>query len=176
MRRLIIATIITLSTLVACAAPAAEAAPKPAPTATDWKAVIQRQRNERLYWAEVIRQQQRRAADTAWQARVAAYWAALHAPYPHGLCGGDLPPCWVVHRESKGDIRIWNGGCYAPVGWTGRRSPCGGSTASGKFQFIRGSWGNFRGYLNAADAPERVQDDRARQLYDHGRGGSHWGL
>ena len=37
-------------------------------------------------------------------------------------------------------------------------------------------WGGYGGYLNAADAPERIQDDWARRLYAGGRGGSHWGL
>lgn len=181
MKRVIFATILSLTIMSACA-PAATAAPKPAtttttPRSTDWAAVIQRQRNERIYWAEVVKQQRTRAADAAWRARVVAYWAALHAPYPHGLCGGDLPPCRVLHRESKGDIRIWNGECYAPFGWRGATAPnCprAQSSASGKWQAIRGSWGGYGGYVNAADAPERVQDDRARQLWNHGRGCSHW--
>lgn len=90
-----------------------------------------------------------------------------------GRCGGDLPPCYVMQRESGGDIRIWNGGCYAPVGHQGR-SPCGVSSASGKWQFVRGTWGGFGGYVNAADAPESVQDERARQLWAGGRGCGHW--
>lgn len=95
------------------------------------------------------------------------------AEYPSGQCGGDLPPCRVMQRESGGDIRIWNGGCYAPVGWTGL-SPCGSSSASGKWQFVRGTWAGFGGYLNAADAPEAVQDAKARQAWAGGRGCSHW--
>ncbi len=111
-----------------------------------------------------------------WMAAAVAYEArkAEAAAYPHGLCGGDLPPCWVMRRESKGDIRVWNGICYAPIGYAGRYSPCGGSSASGKWQIVRGTWAGFGGYLNAADAPEAVQDARARQLWAHGRGCSHW--
>lgn len=89
-------------------------------------------------------------------------------------CGGDLPPCYVMERESSGDLRIWNGGCYAPVGWNGSRSPCGGSTASGKWQIIRTTWARYGGFLNAADAPEDVQDAKARALWAGGRGCSHW--
>lgn len=100
---------------------------------------------------------------------------AAQAPaHGTGRCGGDLPPCYVMMRESGGDLRVWNGGCYAPVGYRGGSSPCGGSTASGKWQFIRGTWGGFGGYVNAADAPESVQDERARQLWAGGRGCGHW--
>lgn len=102
-----------------------------------------------------------------------------------GRCGGDLPPCHVMLRESGGDIRRWNGHkadgspCYAPVGWRGRVAPdCPGasSSASGKWQFVRGTWANHRGYLNAADAPEWVQDEKARQVWNGGKGASHWRL
>lgn len=105
----------------------------------------------------------------------AAARAEAEAAYPSGQCGGDLPPCWVMVRESKGNIRIWNGGCYAPYGWAGG-PPCprGRSTASGKWQFVRGTWAGHGGYLNAADAPERVQDDKAREVWAGGRGCSHW--
>lgn len=76
-----------------------------------------------------------------------------------GRCGGDLPPCCVMARESGGDIRAEN-----PV-----------STASGKWQFIDGTWAGFGGYAHASDAPEAVQDARARELWAGGAGASHWG-
>lgn len=170
------------------AAPPGPAATAPAASSSDpcppgdrpcWKAHIERRAFERAWWTERRRQQEREHADRIWRAnleRLAAHLRA-QAAYPSGQCGGSLPPCRVMRRESRGDIRIWNGprhGCYAPVGWTGRRSPCGGSTASGKWQMLRGTWGRHRGYLNAADAPERVQDERARQLWAGGRGCSHW--
>lgn len=81
-------------------------------------------------------------------------------------------------RESGGDIRIWNGRCYAPVGHLGL-SPCGSSSASGKWQFTRRTWQALppsAGYVNAADAPESVQDAAARYLWAGGAGASHWGL
>lgn len=90
-------------------------------------------------------------------------------------CGGSpLPSCSHVWNESKGDPRIWNRGCYAPVGWTGSRSPCGGSTASGAYQFVRGTWANFGGFLNAADAPLEVQIQKAKLAYAGGAGCFHW--
>lgn len=94
-------------------------------------------------------------------------------------CGGSLPPCYVMNRESGGGyINLWNGGggpgCTAPYGYTGRISPCGISSASGKWQFIRGTWARYGGYLNAADAPESVQDAKAREIWKGGRGCSHW--
>lgn len=88
-------------------------------------------------------------------------------------CGGDLPPCWVQHRENpQGDPAVWNGGCHAPPGWAGP-GPCG-STASGIWQFLRSTWARFGGYLNAADAPPEVQNAKARQLWNGGRGCAHW--
>lgn len=103
----------------------------------------------------------------------AAVAPAAPTAAPTGACGGDLPPCWVLARESGGDPRVWNGGCYAPVGWQGR-SPCGVSSASGLWQFIRSTWAGYGGYLNAADAPPEVQNEKARQVWAGGAGCSHW--
>ena len=103
--------------------------------------------------------------------------ASSGAPAPaasSGSCGGDLPPCYVLNRESGGDARIWNGGCYAPVGHLGS-SPCGSSSASGLWQFVRGTWGGYGGYVNAADAPPSVQNAKARELWAGGAGCGHWG-
>lgn len=102
----------------------------------------------------------------------AGHWSGAINGAP---CGGSaLPSCSRVWTESKGDPRIWNRGCYAPVGWTGSRSPCGGSTASGAYQFVRGTWGNYRGYVNAADAPLDVQIEKAKLAYAGGAGCFHW--
>lgn len=89
-------------------------------------------------------------------------------------CGGDLPPCYVLERESlmaDDPPRVWNGNCYMPTGSLGQ---CGASTASGLWQFLRSTWNNFGGYINAADAPVDVQNAKARQLWAGGRGCSHW--
>lgn len=131
----------------------------------DWKKIVEHQKLEKLWWAEVVKQQRAHAA----YLRLLRYAHAVATAqaYPHGLCGGDLPSCAVLHRESKGDIRIWNGRCYAPTGWRGL-SPCGSSSASGKWQFVRRTWATCQtGYVNAADAPERVQDDCARHILRH---------
>jgi Transglycosylase-like domain len=75
-----------------------------------------------------------------------------------GRCGGVLPPCYVMQRESGGDIRAEN-----PV-----------SSASGKWQFIDGTWDGYGGYAHASDAPEEVQDAKARETWAGGAGCSHW--
>lgn len=97
--------------------------------------------------------------------------------YDH-QCGGNLPPCSVLNNESGGNLRLWNGQCkkgvptYYPVGYTGN-NPCG-STASGKWQFLRSTWNGYGGYVNAADAPADVQNAKAAELWAGGRGCSHW--
>lgn len=129
-----------------------------------------------------------RAAAAARRARLAT--AATRAPSAPRFvaggwaCGGPLPPCWVAEREDPAhDPTVYNGGYHYPVGYVG---PTAGSTASGKWQFLRSTWGTrqdrqgvwhpgFRGYFNAADAPVSVQDEYAVMLYDGGRGCSHWG-
>lgn len=183
------AVIVTAATLTFGGA--TSAAPYPATTTTTqarteptaeqiagWVAALKRAEARRRHVADLFRRLHEHHVAELFR-RLAAHAAAERAraaarAYPHGLCGGDLPPCYVMHRESRGDYRIWNGGCHAPYGWTGRRSPCGGSTASGKWQMIRGTWARYGGYLNAADAPEKVQDAKARELWARGRGCSHW--
>ena len=135
--------------------------------------------------AAVVAQEARKAelrASRAARARTAIANPVASEP-GDGSCGGDLPPCWVLRRENRyRDPRLWNGGCYAPIGWTGR-GPCG-STASGIWQITRQTWGSklvngawvpgFGGYMNAADAPPDVQDQKARLLWAGGKGCSHW--
>ncbi len=75
-----------------------------------------------------------------------------------GECGGDLPPCCVLARESGGDPRAEN-----PV-----------STASGLWQFIDGTWNGFGGYSHASYAPASVQNEKARLVWNGGRGASNW--
>lgn len=65
-----------------------------------------------------------------------------------GACGGDLPPCWIMMRESGGDIRAQNPD----------------SSASGKWQMLDSTWAGYGGYAHAKDAPEWVQDAKARTM------------
>lgn len=97
----------------------------------------------------------RKAADAKAAATKAA---AARAAAPQGRCGGNLPPCWVMQRESRGNIRAQNPS----------------SSASGKWQFIDSTWAGFGGYAHAWQAPESVQDAKAAQLWAGGRGCGHW--
>lgn len=54
---------------------------------------------------------------------------------------------------------VESGGDYRAVGPLSRYG-----RPTGAYQFLRDTWGNFRGYRDAADAPPAVQDQRARQL------------
>lgn len=85
--------------------------------------------------------------------------------YPSGSCGGDLPPCWVMQRESGG-----NPAAISPYGFC----DTGDTRCYGKWQASIGTWGGYGGYANAALAPESVQDEWARSLWNNGRGCSHW--
>ncbi len=76
-----------------------------------------------------------------------------------GRCGGNLPPCCVMNRESGGNIHAQN-----PT-----------SSASGKWQALDSTWNGYGGYAHASDAPESVQDAFAAQLWAGGAGASHWG-
>src|SRR5262245_35636689 len=63
-------------------------------------------------------------------------------------CGGALPPCYVLARESGGDPNAQNPS----------------SSASGLWQILDSTWGGYGGYASAADAPPAVQNERAAQL------------
>ena len=84
--------------------------------------------------------------------------APAPASYGSGACGGDLPPCYVMMRESGGDPTAQN--------------PSG--DASGKWQFIDSTWAGYGGYAKARYAPESVQDEKARALWAGGAGCGHW--
>jgi len=73
-------------------------------------------------------------------------------------CGGDLPPCWVLARESGGDPTAQN-----------RHS-----TASGLWQDLDSTWGGYAGYSRAMYAPASVQNEFNRRLWNGGRGCSNW--
>lgn len=61
----------------------------------------------------------------------------------------------IRKRESKGNYRA-----LAPV-----ENP--DDAASGAYQFIRGTWGNYGGYRRAMDAPPHIQDEKARINVEH---------
>jgi hypothetical protein len=109
--------------------------------------------------AAAQRAAEEQAAAEAAAARAATTTAPPPPPAaPSGRCGGDLPPCWVMMRESGGNITAKNPS----------------SSASGKWQFINSTWDGFGGYAEAWMAPESVQDDKARQLWAGGSGCGHW--
>ena len=81
--------------------------------------------------------------------------------------GGTIPqfdngtyaiPTYIVMRESGGNYKAEN-----PT-----------STASGAYQFVDGTWDNYGGYHHASDAPPHIQDQKAAQVWDGGRGWRHW--
>lgn len=77
-------------------------------------------------------------------------------------CGGDLPPCWVLDRESghnDGNPYTYDVHAYNPSG-------CSGRGCNGKWQFDPRT-GDGTG-------SEAEQDAEARRVWAGGRGCSHW--
>lgn len=82
-----------------------------------------------------------------------------------------------IVTAAGGDGRLANAGCatdanLAPILATIRSLESGGdysaeaagSTASGAYQFIDGTWNDFGGYGRAVDAPPAVQDQKASEM------------
>ena len=91
--------------------------------------------------------------------RAASAAPAITAGSVNGYpCGGDLPPCYVLARESGGN----------PTAQNPR------STASGLWQFLDSTWANYAGYPKARLAPPDVQNEKARLTWAGGRGCAHW--
>lgn len=70
-----------------------------------------------------------------------------------GLYGGEVQTILTTIR------RLESGDDYT--------AQAAGSTASGAYQFIDSTWGNFQGYARAADAPPQVQDAKAAEMVQH---------
>lgn len=77
-------------------------------------------------------------------------------------CGGDLPPCWRVTIESRGQ---WD--AYNPTG-------CGGNGCYGPYQFS-GAWAGKLGLpSNLALTTHAQWVEAARELWANGAGCSNW--
>lgn len=87
---------------------------------------------------------------------------------PAYLCGYDLPPCYVMLRESSGDPTAVN-----PTG-------CSGHGCYGKWQFDPTTWDAVARRIGRFDLvgrylpPALDQDAIARALWANGAGCGHW--
>lgn len=90
--------------------------------------------------------------------------ASTDPPAGPGLpCGGSLPPCWVLDRESgynDGDPYTYDIHAYNPSG-------CGGRGCRGKWQCDPRSC--------TGTGTEEQQDAEARDLWNGGEGCANWG-
>lgn len=89
-------------------------------------------------------------ARTAPNRRVVTMTGASHPCGPQF----DLPPCYVMMRESRGDPNAYN-----PTG-------CGGRGCRGKWQCDPRTC--------SGTGTEEQQDAEARAIWNHGRGCAHW--
>lgn len=88
----------------------------------------------------------------------------IRQPVVSGRChtAPGTPPQSVLDKEVGG------------VGYKPTAYNLGGSGANGCWQFMDGTWNNYKGYAHAADAPISVQNERAAQVWAGGRGCGHW--
>lgn len=121
----------------------------------------------RAWFAAVAQERGAVGASPAGKGRVHEVAPTATAPDGHP-CGGDLPPCYVMQRESGG-----NPNAYASSGCHG---PC-----YGKWQFDARTWIAVSAQhpeLNLPADPtaatETQQDAAARALWANGAGCSHW--
>lgn len=114
--------------------------------------------NDTIRWNVAIRANEQRAYAYAHMHVPRRSRPAVSAEVVSGVCGGDLPSCCIMRRESGGSPTAQNPS----------------SSASGKWQFMHDTWAGYGGYENAKDAPASVQDERARQVWAGGAGASNW--
>lgn len=101
------------------------------------------------------------------------------ARYGSGACGGDLPPCSVLACESGGDLNAHN-----PSGADGKWQIMSNDDGGANTWATTDTDGDNRpdayigpdgtAYDDPSDAPESVQDDRAREIYAGGAGRKAW--
>ena len=97
-------------------------------------------------------------ATTSAPASQSTQQTSAEEPAAYSSGGGSCVPDYIVQRESGGDYKAEN-----PT-----------STASGKYQFIDGTWNGYGGYQHASDAPPAVQDAKACEVWADGQGASNW--
>lgn len=79
---------------------------------------------------------------------------------------GSAANCVMNHENRSRIANVYYGG--AP--YRSQRI----SDAAGFFQFLSGTWNNYQGYPTAALAPPLVQLDKFNEVWNGGRGASHW--
>jgi len=127
----------------------------PAAVAAWFEAVAANQRAEQARLAAEAERQRQRTTTTQRTSRSAQTGSAGGLTPAQNACA---IPDYICRRESNMT--------------TNAKNPH--STASGKYQFLDSTWNGYGGYQHASDAPEAVQDAKARELWNGGRGCSHW--
>lgn len=93
-----------------------------------------------------------------WNTAAGVYWPGTTGTVNGKVCGGTLPDCYILQRESKGDPTAQN-----PT-----------STASGLWQDLDSTWGGYDGFVHAKDAPAGTQNARNAEVWAGGAGASNW--
>lgn len=115
------------------------------------RAVWIKRQNDDAFFTELARQ----AAEKAQAAKKTSHrGGGGPARYGTGACGGNLPPCWVMMKESGGNINAYN-----PTG-------CDGNGCTGKWQCNPNTC--------SGTGTEEEQDAEAAALWDGGKGCWRW--
>lgn len=94
----------------------------------------------------------------AWNTAAGAYWPGATGTVSGMVCGGSLPACCTLTIESHGNPVAQN-----PI-----------SSASGLWQDLTSTWGDYGNFHNAKDAPPGTQNARNADIYANGAGWSNW--
>lgn len=113
-------------------------------------------------WNEAVAQNRAIAAAAKKKIPKGSHRSSESSQGGNGHCGGNLPPCWVLDRESghnDGDPNTYDVHAYNPNGCSGR-----------------GCYGKWQCDPNSCNGTgtEEEQDAEAARLWDGGAGCSHW--
>lgn len=93
-----------------------------------------------------------------WNTAAGVFFVGATSSFNGFVCGGVLPSCCTLEKESHGTPTAQNPS----------------SSASGLWQFMHDTWGGYGGFMEAKYAPPGTQNERAAQVFAGGAGWGAW--